>query len=166
MVQVAARFEDDTINVSGLEKFLKALKQKAPVARVGIMGSKVARKLKEGEKKTSTNAEIGAAHEFGSPSKGIPQRSFLRVPISQNLKKDMEKSGMLSEETSKEVLRTGTVTPWLETVAEIAVECSQKSFDEEGPGWPEWKDPNYMSNTGMILDDTGQLRASITKDVK
>jgi len=31
-----------------------------------------------------TNAELGAIHEFGAPSKGIPERSFLRAPFDKH----------------------------------------------------------------------------------
>jgi hypothetical protein len=80
----------DTLNVKGLDQLLKALKSKPPLARVGILGDKSVRAT---EGTFQTNAEIGAAHEFGTTT--IPARSFLRVPISQNLQKEMEQSGFM-----------------------------------------------------------------------
>ena len=78
----------------------------------------------------------------------------------------MEDSKSLDENTLKEVIRSGNVKPWLEKIAEMAKQLSKESFDKQGPGWPKWKDPNYTNNTGMILQDTTQLRESITKEVK
>ena len=154
-------FEPDRINLDGLEKLLKALKTSSkPVARVGILGSKDTRSS------GASNATIGAVHEYGSFSRGIPQRSFLRVPISAGLQAKLQSSGMMTEEATKEVLKLGSVIPWLKKAAVAAEGTVLDAFDSEGPGWAPWKDPNYTNNANMILNDTGQLRDSITSDVK
>jgi hypothetical protein len=158
---VSESFEPDTVNVAGLDKLLKALKAKPPNARVGILGPKDARK--EGE---VGNADIGAAHEYGDPGRGLPQRSFLRIPLADNLQKAMESEGAFSEEELKEVLRSGSVMAWLKKVAVLAEGVVREAFDLEGPGWPEWSDPDYENNTGKILQDTQQLRESIISEVK
>ena len=149
--------------IDGLEKILKALRKKPPVCRVGILGDST-RKPKEGEKKTSDNATIGAAHEFGTEH--IPQRSFLRMPIAKGLNKEMEKSNLFDKDVLKEVIRTGSLVPWMEKAATCAEACVQDAFDQGGPGWPQWKDPNYSNNAGQLLVDTKQLRESITSEVK
>ena len=66
----------------GWKRLMKMLK-KVPYAKVGILAS--------GEAGTDhggmTNVAIGAIHEFGAPSRGIPQRSWL---VSTFKKKEKE----------------------------------------------------------------------------
>ena len=158
---MSARFDPDTVNVVGLEKLLKALKAKPPVARVGVLAAENARSGSAG------NATIGAVHEYGAPGRGIPQRSFLRVPISEHLQEQMESGELVGEAETKEVLKQGSVVPWLNKVAGIALQVVKTAFQTGGYGkWAPWKDPNYENNTGMLLVDSHQLRDSITKDVK
>jgi phage gpG-like protein len=158
---------DDAIasyNVKGLEKLLKALKEKPPVARIGILDGST-HVPKKPTKGSASNAEIGAAHEFGT-SRGIPRRSFLRAPIAANLDKEMERSGLLDKNVLKEVIKQGSVRPWLEKVKDCAVACSLESFNTGGGGeWPAWKDPNYTNNGNQLLVDTHQLRDAVTGDV-
>lgn len=154
---------EDTFEVKGLEQLLKALKGKPPVARVGVLGSN-SRTTKSNE--NPTNSEIGAAHEFGSPARGIPQRSFLRIPITEHLQKEMESSGLLTEKEMKEVIKQGSVKPWLEVVAKLGEGISLDSFNTGGFGkWPAWKNPNYHNGGNQLLVDTQQLRDSITSEV-
>jgi phage gpG-like protein len=150
-------------NIDGLEQLLKALNEKQPRCRVGIINDKANRANSK-----SNNAEIGVAHEFGTEKKGkgIPPRSFLRVPITNNLQKEMERSGLFDKQVLRDVVMQGSVKPWLEKVAACAVACVDDAFAQSGPGWPAWKDPNYSNNTGMLLIDTHRLRDSITAEVK
>jgi hypothetical protein len=154
--------ENDTVtmNVKGLDQILKALRARAPQARVGILGSTNPRTGKQ-----NSNATIGAAHEFGTTQ--IPQRSFLRVPISENLEKRLESSGALDKETIKEVIKSGTVIPWMQKITVLAEQIVLDAFSSGGFGkWPAWKNPKYKNNTGQLLLDTTQLRNSITSEVK
>lgn len=157
---------DDTVvlETKGLDQLIKALKNGMPRACVGILGSKTIRGKTQGNQ---TNAAIGAIHEYGSPAKNIPIRSFLRVPISEHLNKKMESSGALDETVLKEVVKSGTVVPWLKKIAILAESVVHEAFETGGFGkWPGWKNPNYKNNHGRILEDTGQLRDSITSEVK
>lgn len=167
--------DETTLEITGLNKLLKALGRKdQPYARVGILGEKAAKphyaQVEPGEtgpKKISTNAEIGAAHEYGAPARGLPQRSFLRVPIADNLQKYMEKSGAFDFDAISHVLKEGTVMPWLKKVAIIAEGIVIEAFDTAGFGkWKAWKTPGYTNNANQILVDTTQLRSSITSEVK
>lgn len=161
---MSAEFDDDTVNVRGLEKLLKALKAKPPSSRVGIIGSPP-REKKDGEKSAPTNAEVGATHEFGTSTH--PVRSFLRVPISENLQKEMQARGLLNKDTLAEVIKLGSILPWMTEVALSAEACVLDAFDTGGNGkWPAWKTPNYTNNAGQLLVDTHQLRDSITTAVK
>lgn len=155
-----------TLNTKGLDQLLKALKAEPPQARVGVLGSKATRNS-GGGKAVSSNAEIGAVHEYGAPARGIPARSFLRVPISENLQKEMEKSGALDKKVMAEVVNQGTVVPWLKKVAVLAEGIVSDAFATAGFGkWAPWAVPNYTNNAGQILVDTKQLRESITSEVK
>lgn len=159
--------ESDTIELKGLDGLIKALKTKPPVARVGVLGGGAARKPKEGSSGGSTNAEILAAHEYGAPARGLPARSVLRVPLADKLTETLLSSGALGKEEAKQVVKTGSIMPWMRKVAAVAEEIVRGGFDTAGYGkWKGWKDPNYMNNAGMVLVDTTQLRDSITSDVK
>lgn len=152
-------YDEDEVQIKGLNQLLKALKAKPPSIRVGIMGSKNQR---EG---SGSNATIGASHELGLG--GHPIRSFLRVPITEHLESRMRGSDMLSEETLKEVIRQGTVLPWSQQVAVLAEGIVADAFATGGFGaWAPWKNPNYTNNTGDILKDTQQLSESITSEVR
>lgn len=154
--------EDVKLQTKGLDSLIKALKDNMPRARVGVLGSNSARKNKStsGE----TNASIGARHEYGEGS--MPQRSFLRVPIAEHLQSKMENAGAFDKDQLAEVVKTGTLVPWLKKIGLLAVEVVHEAFDTGGFGkWPSWK-AGYKNQNNRILEDTGQLRDSITSDVK
>lgn len=152
-------FDDDTIDTKGLEKLIKAMKVKPPVARVGVLGSKP----REGG---SSNADIGAKHEFGSPSEGLPQRSFLRVPLNDNLEKFLDSSGAFDKDAMESVIKLGTFLPWIRKMAIVAEKVVAEAFASGGFGKWAPHSPGYTNNTGQILVDTQQLRNSITSEVK
>lgn len=152
--------DDTTLNVEGLDHLLKALKAKPPIVRVGILGDKNAR-----SGKSHSNATVGAAHEFGTTK--IPQRSFLRIPLTEKLQSYMESSGALDKATMAEVIRQGSVVPWLRKIAILSEKIVADAFATGGFGkWQSWKNPNYQNNTGQLLIDSQQLRNSITSEVK
>ncbi len=149
-----------TLETKGLDQLLKALKAKPPEARVGILGQKAVR---TDSKAGPNNAEVGAAHEFGTAT--LPQRSFLRVPIAEHLEKRMESSGALDKETLQEVIRNGTILPWMKKIAVLAEGIVKEAFDTTGFGkWP----PSNMRYKAVkqTLVETQQLRNAITSDVK
>jgi len=141
---------------------LKALSKKEVV--VGIP----AKKNKKHDDSPFTVAEIGAVHEFGSPSAGIPQRSFLRVPLSENVKqlfKALDKDLKFSKiNTNKALGKLGAKGQ------SIVLEA----FKTQNKGRWEVLKPATISNrlqgsgTGSTkpLIDTGQLRQSITFEVR
>lgn len=152
-------FADDEFNIKGLEKIIKALKTD-PRARVGVLGNKAARASSDG---SENNATIGARHEYGTAK--LKQRSFLRMPISRELNKEMERSGLLDKTTLSEVVKEGTLVPWMRKVAILAEACVLRAFDTGGFGlWP----PSDMTRkkNHQTLVETQQLRNSITWDVK
>lgn len=150
--------ESIELKTTGLDQLIKAMKGKGVTAKVGILGSKNVRNGKG----SNSNATIGAAHEFGTST--LPQRSFLRVPISENLPKKLESANAFDEDALKEVIKQGTFKNWVEKVAILAVGIVQEAFDTGGGG--RWPIPNMnRKKTKQVLVESGQLRDSITYEV-
>ena len=149
------------IDVAGLDKLIRIFKQRMPTAKVGILGRTANRK---GETSGPTNADIGAALEFGSSK--VPQRSFLRMPLNTYLNEYLEKSKAFDEKTLKEVMKYGNILSWMTKIAVVAEAVVIDAFNSAGFGkWAPWSQ-NYHNKTGTILVDTTQLRGSITSEVK
>lgn len=149
-----------TLKIDGLQRVLKALKGKPPIARVGILGNSAVR---SDAKAGPNNATIGTWHEFGTPF--LPVRSFLRVPISENLQKELEKSGAFTPEALAEVVKQKSLRPWVEKMAVLAEGIVSDAFNTGGFG--KWK-PSDMTRKRVkqTLVETQQLRNSITSEVK
>lgn len=147
------------IKTEGLDKLLRALNQKLPTARVGILGADDVRATKG----NPSNATIGAAHEFGTTK--LPMRSFLRVPITEHLQSKMEASGALDKQVLKQVIAEGSVIPWMTKIAVLAEQIVGEAFATGGFG--KWM-PSNMNNkkNHQTLVETQQLRDSITSEVK
>jgi phage gpG-like protein len=141
--------------MKNINKIIKSLSDKHMV-NIGILGSKKNKRKKE----LATNAEIGAVHEFGSISKKIPPRSFLRMPLSEKKKELL--NFILSEKKSfeKQAVK-GNLKKLFERIGIKAEQIIQKAFETAGFG--KWKPPKYRD--GMPLEDTSQLRRSITSKV-
>ncbi len=147
------------LNMAGLEKLLKALKAKPPRARIGILGAGA---RTDPESKGATNAEIGTFHEFGTSK--LPVRSFLRMPIITQMQKEMEKSGAFDKDTANEVVKSGTVIPWVKKMAILAEGIVADAFDTGGFG--TWVPSNMRFKTvHQTLIETQQLRNSVTSEV-
>jgi hypothetical protein len=166
-----AALSDDaaTLEIRGLELLTKALKAKPPRTRVGIIGAKAGPHyavLEAGDEQPEhipTNAEVGAKHEFGTHD--MPVRSFLRMPITDRLEKEMEASGALDVATFQQVLKEKSILPWMKKIAVLAEGIVADAFDTGGFGkWP----PSNMAfkKVKQTLVETTQLRNSITSEVK
>ncbi len=169
-----------TANTKNLDQMIKALKNNMSRAKVGILGSKTVRngvevkggksvnaahKPPKGGFDATTNASLGAIHEFGIPGK-MPKRSFLRMPISEKLDAELNKAGAFSKDELVNVLKEASFIPWLKRIAVLGEKVVSDAFDTGGFGkWPRWKSKGYENNTGMLLVDTQQLRNSITSEV-
>ena len=99
---------------------------------------------------------VGTVHEFGSPARNIPQRSYLRSTVESNKRsyKDMFKKLSIriikGQITKKEAL--GLVG------LQVQTDVRQKITDI--------KEPDLKSREGNPLVDTGHLRQSITFEVE
>ena len=136
---------NETVNDKGLRNLIKLFSQKMPSVKVGILADHNSRN--DGH----YNATIGAIHEFGSPKKRIPMRSFLRVPLMDNLQKAVDK-------IKKQ--KTLSITELINQIGLFAVGIVQAAFHNEGYG--KWFRTKKQGNT---LVDTAQLRDSISYEV-
>ena len=155
-----------TVEITGLDQLLKALNARPPVARVGILGDHALRNGKDHGNGALDNATIGAAHEFGTST--VPKRSFLFVPIAERLDKKIESSGLITEDTTNEVLKQGSVIPWMKEIAIDAEAVVLEAFATGGYGkWFALKPATLARKMNQeILVETQQLRNSITSEVK
>lgn len=160
-----------------LNKFIAGLGQKYAL-KVGIFGDKTSRKNVErrtyysGKTKTvtgksdvpETNAELGFLHEYGSYTKRIPARSFLRMPLHQ-------KTNQILEETSKgaeKILAEGNMLLFMKRLGLACENAIQRAFASRGFGM--WK-PNSpvtieLKGSSAPLIDSAQLRRSIASKVE
>jgi phage gpG-like protein len=145
-------------DLRGLNNFVKGISEKSFV-KVGIFGKKA--KRKQG---VLTNAEIGAIHEFGSFSRGIPDRSFLRLPLFQ-------KSEQILSESSKgslKMLVDGNLVGLLKRFGIVCENAIQEAFASAGFGAWAPNAPSTIRRKGSSapLIDVGELRRSIASKVE
>jgi len=142
-------------DIGKLNKFAMALKKKY-VSKVGIL-TDTARKDGFG------NVQLGAVHEFGSYSRNIPARSFLRVPLMGH-GKDIIKD---CADVALQAFVDGDPKKAYKVLGIAGEAVVQKAFETSGDGkWPGLK-PATIARKGssMPLIDTGSLRRSVTSAV-
>ena len=144
-----------------LSKYTKELEKLAgSEVVVGIPATK--NKQYNGEDgQNITLAELGAIHEYGVPENGIPQRSFLRVPLQTNLDvlyKSLDKNLKFSKTNTNQALGK---------LGAKGVSIVLEAFKSSGNGtWSPLK-PSTRKGTGAKpLIDTGQLRQSMTFKIR
>lgn len=99
---------------------------------------------------------VGSVHEFGSPSMGIPQRSFLRATLVENklaykaLFKKLSQKIVDGDMSKEDALHFVGMTVQGDVVSRISEGIS----------------PDLTSREGTPLIDTGHLRQSITYKVE
>jgi phage gpG-like protein len=129
------------------------------VTRVGVLGANNAR-----DDGSMGNAEIGLVHEFGSKSGAIPARSFLKSPLLMRSKMILNAMGSSSVKTA---FAKGDYERVYKLLGIKAEEIVQDAFSSGGFGaWSPLK-PATIARKGSssILQDTNELRRSITSDV-
>lgn len=144
-----------------IEKFKKS------VVKVGLPAGKSG-SYEDG----TTIIQVGIIHEFGSPARGIPQRSFLRAPMKMN--KDKIKR-LIFKEYNKVVDGKTNVNTALNALGAYGESLSVASFRKNDwkPNAPITVEGGWMSKGGKAfkvkgkgsntpLVDTGQLRQAIT----
>lgn len=127
---------------------------------VGILG--VSAERVSGD--TLNNPSLGAVHEFGSIERNIPSRSFLRMPVIQELPAALQAT--TKDQWHKVIVKKGLLGA-LGLLGSYALDVIQLAFDTSGFGsWSPLK-PRTIRRKGSsaILIDTAQMRQSITAEV-
>jgi phage gpG-like protein len=149
------------IDFTHLDKFVRGMTEKYAV-RVGIFGEKNSRDPGTSHK-VPTNAEVGAEHEFGNPARGIPPRSFLRMPLQMMSKHILAETSVGADK----LLRDGKMGLVMKRLGIACENAIQGAFESGGFG--KWRElaPSTIRRKGSsaILIDTGQLRRAITSKV-
>jgi len=152
--------ESEKVTDKILKSLIRLFSKPMPFAKVGIIGKASARSDTK-----KTNAQIGAIHEFGSPQNNIPQRSFLRVPLEENVQKAIDNF------KKQKILN---ITELVDKLGAAGQSIVQEAFTNGGYGkWEPTKkyikrvlvEGKDKKTAGDILVDTGQLRDSISYEV-
>ena len=160
-----------------LNNLLKALADKHQI-QVGVFSDKDKARKDPGGKKPIGNAELGAIHEYGSPSRHIPPRSFLRMPLHV---KGSEIARIVAP-VVRTMLEEGRAVELKVKIGLAAEQVIDEAFATGGFGnWAPDKQRTVMAKTtksmkakirrqgkkitGMPLIDTGALRRSIASRV-
>lgn len=108
-----------------------------------------------------SNVDLGLIHEFGAPSVGIPERSFLRAPFEANRAKYIAN---LNKALQAVFERRLTVKVALGLVGAQMAGDMQLAIAK---GIPPPNSPATVARKGSSkpLIDTGQLRQAISSDV-
>ena len=130
-------------------------------AKLGIFGDKNKRDDKTGK----TNADIGAAHEFGVLTKKLPRRSFLLDPLTIKGKELTKKIGQIID---KYINEENGINKILELVGIYGESIVQEAFESGGFGaWQPIKETTAnKKGSSQILIDSSQLRRSVISKVE
>jgi phage gpG-like protein len=125
---------------------------------VGIPSDENSRKESTG----ITNAELGVIHEFGAPEKGIPERSFMRSTVSE----ETGNLGRLGNACIAECLKGQKSAH--DALAEVGAYLQGKIVEKitDGDFVANKDETAKRKKSSKPLIDTGQLRASITYEVR
>ncbi|MDR2675902.1 MAG: hypothetical protein LBC18_13810 [Opitutaceae bacterium] len=146
------------ISTQGLERLMRNIDaMNRSYIRVGILGENAKRSGPGPD-----NAEIARVHEFGSASRGIPERSFLRAPLTLNTQRGLDAH---RPALTKAITALGP-KPMLKTIASVCEGVSKEAFATSfGGRWPA-NAPATIAAKGSDrpLIDTGQLRRAVSAD--
>lgn len=108
--------------------------------------------------------ELGIIHEFGSITRNIPPRSFLRMPLET---KKRELVSVINSKLVNEAFESGNIKKIFEIIGIKAQAIIQEAFGSGGFGkWQKLKEATVKKKkSDAILIDTGELRRSITSRV-
>jgi len=148
-----------TSNLKGLEQLQENLKTNL-VAKLGIFADKNAR----GDG-ALTNAEIGARHEFGVISEGLPRRSFLKDPIEIKRK---ELLATANKVIKANIDKEGGAEKIFELIGIAGEAIVQEAFESGGFGTWQALSQGTVNKKGskQILIETSQLRRSVISKVE
>lgn len=135
---------------------MRALTERS--AFVGLPQEKVGGQVYGGG---ATIIQIGAVHEYGEPSKGIPRRSFLRMPFRVN-RDSLNRS--IARQYKAVTNGEKSVDAGLNMIGAIAANTSKQAFQTQGFGnWQDIEDATKeRKGSSRVLVDTRLLSGSIT----
>lgn len=145
-------------NLDKLNALAKVMSKHHSV-KIGVLGTKVSR-----SGKGPTNAEVGAVHEFGSFTRKVPQRSFLRMPLHQ-------RSSQVIAYVAKKSLKLLAAGNYHEVFRQLGLACEEviaEAFATRGFGmWlPLSSKTISRKKHDMQLRQSGQLMRSISSKVE
>ena len=148
---------DAKVNFDGLKKLKSALSSNLET-KVGIISGSKERTNEGG----INNATLGMIHEFGSFAKGLPARSWLRMPIEQK-SDEIQQDIIKASDSIEESFADGNAEALYEALGLAAEKQIQTSFETGGFGQWKGNSPSTQRSKGSSspLIDTGQLRESI-----
>lgn len=167
------------VDKTNLEALKELMKQKM-VAQVGVLGesqynrkgaeprkvteTSASGKSRTGEKEsTLTNADIGLAHEKGSVTRRIPRRSFIEMPLTMFLSKEVEKAIPAIRKAFESLdLRKANAILGLAGESVILQAFNSSGFGKWAPNSPVTV---KRKGSSRPLIDTAQLRKSINSRV-
>jgi phage gpG-like protein len=148
------------INLEPLKELQKNLKNPL-ITKVGVIGSKTNR-TKDGNR--IDNAFIGAVHLFGSFTRNIPIRDWLKMPLLEKKDKLLQRLKLFM----KILLPKGNIKRIYKLLGIEAEAIIQQSFETQGFGkWKKIKSETAKrKGSSQILIDTGQLRKAVISKVE
>lgn len=151
----SSKFTDTDLGADALARWMRDAGRKS--VRVGVL-SDSPKKDKDGEETGISLVEVAAVHEFGAPSAGVPQRSFVRATA------DAEKAEIdrLQEVLGAQMLN-GEVTEDV-ALSRLGAKVASMMQARITTNIPPPLKPETVDRKGssVALVDTGQLKASIT----
>lgn len=113
---------------------------------------------------------LAAVHEYGSMTRGIPERSFLRSTYHGRMEDFLAFVDTNKRKIGQEIAKQGERFV-LNKIGAWWVNAINETFEAQGPGWAELspayreiKEEQYPG--AKILMATGALRRAITHEVK
>lgn len=145
-------------DLKGFDRLIKNIKTDL-VVQIGIFANKNARKDE------STNADIGARHEFGVISEGLPRRSFLEDPLKIKRKEFLKQ---VSKIVKANIDKKNGDKQSLKLIGIAAEAIIQEAFETGGFGAWEALSPETIAAkaSATILIDRSELRRAISSKVK
>ena len=125
---------------------------------IGVFGGAHSITSKSGGKRSITMPDLAAIHEYGSQSRNIPERSFLRASIQLN----RSKYGKFLVSEVKSLLLGRTTTLKIKQILGMQAAADVQMFMVNGKFAPLKAKTIKRKGSSKPLIDTGQLRQSIT----
>ncbi len=149
----------------GLDRILKMLRRgDGGRTTIGIQGAEASQ-----ERDGINNAGLAAVHEFGAPSVGVPERSFMRAPFDQGMRRRRGVAGkfapgyigLIASGLDEAMDGKKTVAQVLNGVGELVRADMIRAIDS-GIAPPLKAATIARKGSSKQLIDTGVLKSSIT----